>query len=206
MQAEGKSQPKPGSGDLYTKEGINSSTTGHGELRLLVHCEGSPPFLTVISPDATVATLKDQITRQHKELFDSVSEVPAIRIRWLEDSHRHALPLQCSVGKLLADREKIYAASGTMDPLRMNEQGCLVSKTVDETIRHWRNACEQTSVELCAAAANEERRSEVLEGGGLACLLCVALHIGTLVPGDLTLQAVHKGAQHTPHTHTHTQS
>jgi hypothetical protein len=192
MQGESKNQAGHSGGDLYTKEGISSTNRGDGELRLLVHCEGSPPFLTVISPDATVGELKEQICRQHKELFEACCDIPLTKIRWLEDSHRHALPLQCTVGKLLADREKIYAA-GRLDPFRTNEQGALVSKTVDETIRHWRIVCEQTAVEICAAAASEERRTEVLEAGGLSCLLCVALHIGTLVPGDLSLQAVHKG-------------
>eukprot|EP00282_Hemiselmis_andersenii_P029665 CAMPEP_0169466214 /NCGR_PEP_ID=MMETSP1042-20121227/21649_1 /TAXON_ID=464988 /ORGANISM="Hemiselmis andersenii, Strain CCMP1180" /LENGTH=154 /DNA_ID=CAMNT_0009579253 /DNA_START=104 /DNA_END=565 /DNA_ORIENTATION=+ len=106
------SNPAKGS-DLFSKEGIESTQRG-SQLRLLVHCEGCPPFLTVIAPDASVATLKEQVQAQHEELFRtgaSTGDVPPVRIRWLEDSRRHALPLQSPVGALLSDREKVYAAS-----------------------------------------------------------------------------------------------
>lgn len=185
---------RPGS-DLFSKEGLDS-TNRAGQLRLLVHCEGCPHFLTMIPPAATIATLQEQVSRQHRELFaSSMGDIPSVKIRWLEDSHRHALPLQGTVGALLADREKIYAAS-RMDFYKAGDEGVMVSRTVDETVSRWRDVCEQTAAELCAAARNEDRQAEVTEGGGLACLLCIALHIGTLVPGDITLQSVHSGLRH----------
>lgn len=186
---------------MFSKEGIGSHTTG-GQLRLLVHCDGCPPFLTVVAPDATIGALKEQVQGHHEELFrsGSVGDVPSVRIRWLEDSHRHALPLQSQVGALLADREKIYAVSRLVsEPYReagsdaFASSAMSMSRPVSEIVGGWRSMCEQVAGELCAAARSDERREELLEEGGLQVLLCVALHAGTLVPGDLSLAAVHEG-------------
>ena len=183
--------------DLFSKDGIGSHKTG-GQLRLLVHCEGCPPFLTVVAHETTVGDLKDQVQRHHEELFRSggVGDVPAVNIRWLEDSHRHALPLQSQVGALLADREKVYAVSRfVQDPYGEASSGWGggLPRRASEIVGGWRSACERVAEELCAMARSDEMREELLQEGGLQVLLCVALHAGTMVPGDVSLAKVHEG-------------
>lgn len=120
-----------------------------GQLRLLVHCPGCPPFLVVTAGTKTIGDLQREIVGQHRELF-SGGDIPAIKIRWLEDSQRHALAASSCCSAVLADREKIFACS-VLDPLREGvfEQPGQTGSAL-ELVSHWRNTCIDTAARLSA--------------------------------------------------------
>ena len=98
----------PGDGARFSKPGLGEDAykaNTDGQLRLLVHYPGCPPFLVAINGSKTVGELKSQVVR---ELF---AIVPTVNVRWLEDSQRHVLALGSSCSAVLADREKIFACS-----------------------------------------------------------------------------------------------
>ena len=91
----------------FSKKGLGEeayTANQNGHLRLLVHYPGSPPFLCVIAGTKTVGELQKEVVRQHKEMFAGGGDVPTVKVRWLEDSQRHALAASSCCGAVLADR------------------------------------------------------------------------------------------------------
>ena len=150
----------------FEKEGLEDAPAGH--LRLLVHCEGVPPFLCVAKRDSTVAELVAQVSKQYKSTFcqHSYLDIAPIKIRWLEDCQHHALPPDSPVGLLLTDRESVFAV--TRVDIQYSE-----SSSADQIILRWRTGIEDTALMLSALAHNDEARQQVHDAGGLQCLLCM---------------------------------
>jgi len=162
------------------------------QLRLLVHCPGCPPFLVVVAGIKTVGDLQAEIVRQHRELFAG-GDIPAIKIRWLEDSQHYALAASSTCSAVLADREKIFACSA-LDPLREGvwEHPGQTGSAL-ELVSHWRNTCLDTAARLSALSQQDGREEEVFEAGGLQVLFSIAIHSGNLMPGDIAMQDIHAG-------------
>ena len=180
----------------FSKEGLDEQAfkaNTDGQLRLLVHCSGCPPFICVIGGTKTVGQLQEEICRQHSELFSGgFGDVPAVKIRWLEDSQRHALAASSSCSAVLADREKIYACSMLDSRERAFEQPGKTGSAL-ELVSMWRNTCIDTAARLSALSQQDGREEEVFEAGGLQVLLSVAIHSGNLMPGDVSIKNIHAG-------------
>ena len=178
----------------FSKEGLDEhgfKANTDGQLRLLVHCSGCPPFICVIGGTKTVGQLQEEICRQHSELFSGgFGDVPAVKIRWLEDSQRHALAASSSCSAVLADREKIYACSMLDSRERAFEQPGKTGSAL-ELVSMWRNTCIDTAARLSALSQQDGREEEVFEAGGLQVLLSVAIHSGNLMPGDVAIKNIH---------------
>ena len=178
---------KPGLGEAAYEPG----GSGNGQLRLLVHCAGCPPFLCVVAGTHTIAQLQRDIEVQHRELFAG-GDIPTVKVRWLEDSQRHALAANSTCSAVLADREKVYACSG-LDPTAGVFEHPGRAGSVPELISRWRNTCIDTAARLSAISQQDGREEEVFDAGGLQVLLSISLHSGHLMPGDVAIQDVHAG-------------
>lgn len=179
----------------FSKEGLDEQAfkNADGQLRLLVHCSGCPPFICVIGGTKTVGQLQEEICRQHSELFSGgLGDVPAVKIRWLEDSQRHALAASSCCSAVLADREKIYACSMLDSRESAFEQPGKTGSAL-ELVSHWRNTCIDTAARLSALSQQDGREEEVFLSGGLQVLLSVAIHSGNLMPGDVAIKNIHAG-------------
>jgi hypothetical protein len=93
---------------------------------------------------------------------------------------------------LLADREKIYVCTG-LSPFRpdVHWDAGKEDPSVEEICSTWRNACLEASHNLCAAAHQEHLREDVFRHGGFQVLLAVALHTGSMLPGDVSTTSLH---------------
>ena len=68
----------------FVKAGLGEAAyqpggTGDGQLRLLVHCPGCPPFLCVVAGTSTIAQLQSEIALQHRGLFAG-GDIPAVKV------------------------------------------------------------------------------------------------------------------------------
>ena len=176
----------------FRKHGLaEASPSAGGQLRLLVHCPGCPHFICVVAGTKTVGELQKDIVIQHRQLFGAAGDIPAVKIRWLEDSQHHALAADSLCNAVLTDREKIFACTG------LNREGIFDQPshagTAGELVSHWRNTCIDTAARLSALSQQDGREEEVFEAGGLQVLLSIAIHSGNLMPGDVAIQDIHAG-------------
>ena len=118
----------------FEKDGLEISDGS--KIRLLVHVEGVPPFLCVVTTTQTIQNLKDEVSKLYEQIFrqHQFYDVTPVTIRWLVSEPHHRSPssrsfsLLCAAGGLPAPRVAAYqpgglAARRPREDLRMHAAG-----------------------------------------------------------------------------------
>lgn len=146
------------------------------QLRLAVHADGQPPWMTVADETMTVRELIAKLEAEFEEIFERGSRADwraPISIRYLQDSNKHALSPDVPVGSLLDDREKVYVvANGPPNPK---------GATIGSVLNNWGAAVVHTAESARVLAGTEEGAALLLSKEGLHALfsLCRTSGLGT---------------------------
>jgi hypothetical protein len=139
------------------------------QLRLAVHVDGQPPWMTVADETITVRELIAKLEAEFEEIFERGSRSDwraPMAIKYLLDSNKHALSPDVPVGSLLDDREKVYVvASGPPNPK---------GDTIGSVLNNWGAAVVHTAESARVLSDTDEGAALLLSKEGLHALFSLS--------------------------------